>query len=161
MQNIEQNQKLSITMDNCPSNPPPVSNKYRWVKRRVTLTVAISTGTSSTLTVGQIATALTGVTGDYNIRKVRAWYLPDSGVFPTATFTVYTKNLIDATGTLPDAVITDHGTGTSPPKIGYKVPLARNKNYEYDTASAVDVMGVSAGTGRMVCHVTVMQCISA
>ena len=148
-------------MDSCPSNPPPVSNKYRWVKRRVTQTVAISTGSPAKITSGTISTALEGVTGDWNVRKVRMWFLPDSGVFPSATFTIYTKNLINSTGTLPDAVYVDHGTGTSPPKMGFKVPLAHSKNFEYDTAGVTDILQCSGVTGRLICHVTVMQCISA
>lgn len=90
------------------------------------------------------------------------WVLPSSGVFGAATFTIYTQNLINSTGTLPAAVVSDYGTGTSPPKVGYKTPLAHVKNYEYDTAGVTDLWAVTANVaGTLVCHVTVMQCISA
>lgn len=162
MQNIEQNQKLSITWVKQPGNPPPITNKYVWVKRRVYVVKPVTASTTTGLFTGDISSALTGVSGDFSVRKVNAWFAPTTGVSVGATFTVKTKDLIDATGTLPDAIVNDFGTGTSLAGVAFKAPLTRVKNYEYDTAGATNLMSVDSGVaGNLICHVTVMQCISA
>lgn len=169
LQNIEQNQKLSITWVNCPSQPPPVSNKYVWVKRRVVITKAVTAGTSTFTYVntGDVATALTGVSGDYTIYKAHAWFAPTGGtaggIFAGATFRVQTNNMILAgSGAVPVAEVIDYGTGTSMPGVSFKTPLAHVKNFEHDTAGVVDLVGLASSlAGTLICHMTVMQCITA
>lgn len=169
MQNIEQNQKLAITWIKCPDQPPPVSNKYVWLKRRVVITKSVAAGTSTYtyITNGDVATALTGVTGDYWVQKAHLWFAPNGGtagtIFPGVTYRVQTNNMILAgSGAVPVAEVTDYGTGTSMPGASFKNPLAHVKNFEHDTAGVTDLFGcVCQNAGTLICHATVMQCITA
>lgn len=166
LQNIENNQKLAISLGKAPPNPPPVTNRYKWVKRLVTLSKTFTSGSTGVIiTAGDISTALAGLTGDFTIRSMTAWVIPSissTGIFQEGTFTVYTNNLLNGgSGQLPVAIMQDYGTGTSLPGMSFKTPATRTKNIECDTASVIDLIKVtsSATAGSLVLHVSVMQCI--
>ncbi len=136
-------------------NPPPVSNSAKRIPRTIVLSTA---GNTADFTFGSISGAL-GHSGDFSVRRVRAWALATTG--DKATFTCYPQFLMAGSPTNIDNVtVSDVGTATSLPSVRFIVPEGHAAMVNYDTASATKFLscalsGVASVTWEV--HVDVYQ----
>jgi hypothetical protein len=133
--------------------PPPVSNKQSYVKRK--LVVDLAAGTA--LKVGDVSTAMGAGGGDFYIDKISVWAKPAT-IFGSATFTCNSQNLMTSSGALDPIEVVDSGTGTNRPGVCFVVPSQRRQVYSKSTSDTTVLVSTAGADATY--HVDVTQYIS-
>lgn len=112
-------------------NPPPISNKGRYVKR----VVKVDTADGESVTDGKISSAL-GHAGDFVITSARCWAVltTTSGTGTNITFNAFPQNLLSNSGANTDALsVSDLGTFSSRAAVKFDIPRAHAVITDYGT----------------------------
>lgn len=160
---LEQNNTTKVTYRALRGNPPPVSNNFKTVKRTVQVSMAAPSSGVTQLTTGAISSALTGVTGDFQVSRLDFYSLAgyNTGSVPSATFTCEQANLLlnnSSLGLLQTVSVTDYGTATSMPGVSFFIPRGRGVWITKDTAGSA-ILGSSTTAAVVIVHV--MQQLAA
>lgn len=147
------NSSIIMWRKNTPQ-PPPVSNKSSYVKRKLVIDLAAGAG----LKISDLSTAMASGGGDFFIEKISIWAKPAT-IFGAATFTAIASVLMTGAGAAEQVEVVDSGTGTSRPGVVYSVPKQRAAIFSKST-SDTQVIASCAGADATY-HVDVVQYISA
>jgi len=139
---------MLMTWTRGPNQPPPVSNRQSYVRRRVVIELAAAGIVKS----GDVATAL-GSGGDYAVEKISCWGTPTS-LFSSTTFTAYPGVLLDGATVADPVVVTDSGSANSRPSVVYRIPPQKSVVFNRDTGGTLNF--VEANTAATY-HVDVLQ----
>lgn len=106
------------------------------------------------VTVGDVSTALVGMSGDFQVLRMDAYgsTLSAGTSFPESTFTLVQKNLlVNATGQdLQTLSVTDFGTASNAPGVSFRVPKGRSIWWTKDTSATAELLTSTTG-----CYVVV------
>jgi len=130
------------------NQPPPVSNRQSYVRRRVVLEL---TG-PGIVKSGDVSTAL-GSGGDFAVERISCWGNPTT-MFSSTTFTAYPGVILDGATVADPVVVTDSGSANSRPSVVYRVPPQRAVVFNRDTGGTLNF--VEANTAATF-HVDVLQ----
>lgn len=111
-------------------NPPPISNKGKYVKR----IVKIDTADGESVTNGKISVAL-GHAGDFVITMCRCWAVlsTTAGTGTNIAFNAFPQWLLSNSGTSSDALsVSDLGTFSSRAAVKFEIPRSHALISEYD-----------------------------
>jgi len=132
-------------------DPPPISNKGRYVRRVVRLVLA----DGESVTIGSLSSAL-GHSGDFVVTNVRLWGALSGSAVSTATFMAYPGNLLAGAGTSASPLeVTDEGTFSSRAAVEFTIPRAHAVNTVYNTGSTAKIVSIIGSSGFA--YVTCMQ----
>jgi len=134
--------------------PPPVSNKSSYIRRKVVVELAAGTG----LKVSDLSSAMSSGGGDFFIEKISIWAKPAT-VFGSATFTAIANVLMASSGAAESVEVVDSGTGTNRPGVVYIVPRQKAQVFSKST-SDTQILATCSGADATY-HVEVLQYISA
>jgi hypothetical protein len=144
------------------SEPGPIAGpSEKWHSRTVQIYKTVAAGTAAQVTLGNIITALTGNTGNFEIRikKIKVWSVTLGG-----TVRVILKPDVCTIGTsttATDVVYSDSGSGTRLAGMSIDIPdcLARSQVASVSTTTNImDIDNPQAGTGQnttLVTHVVI------
>jgi len=136
------------------AQPPPVSNKQSYLKRKLVIDLAAGTA----LKVSDLSSAMSSGGGDFLIEKISIWAKPTS-VFGAATFGANVSVLMTSSGAADSLEVVDSGTGTSRPGVVFTVPKQRAQIFSKST-SDTQVLASCVGADATY-HVDVIQYVSA
>jgi hypothetical protein len=136
------------------AQPPPVSNKQSYIKRKLVLELNDQTS----LKISDISTAMGNGGGDFCVDRISIWAKPTT-LFASATFTCNSSVLMTSSGALDSLEVVDSGSGTSRPGVIFNVPVQRRLFYSKSTSDTT-VVATCAGVPATF-HVDVTQYVSS
>jgi len=148
------NGSVAITWTRNTAQPPPVSNKQSYMKRKLVLELAAE----ASLTLGVIASAMGAGGGDFAIDRVSIWAKPTT-LFASATFACNSSTLMTSASAIDLLEVIDSGTGTSRPGVVFTVPAQRRIFWGKSSSDTAVVASCSGAPATY--HVDVTQLVSS
>jgi len=136
------------------AQPPPVSNKQSYMRRKLVIELAAGTP----LKISDISSAMSSGGGDFLIEKISIWAKPTTN-FGSATFVANAGVLLTSSAAADSVEVVDSGTGTSRPGVVYTIPKQRAHIFSKSTSDTQFVASCSGADATF--HVDVIQYVSA